>query len=211
MSTIRTFIAIDLPAPVLDALANTQEQLHSYLAAQGQDRALRWSPTKNLHLTLRFLGDTTPEQQEQVTERLQALAATVAPFALHVDFTGNGLGGFPTLRQPRVVWMGIGGELDALGQLQAQVEKIVQAAGFTPEEKPFSPHLTLARAARNSDRRRLKEVGQALGDYVQAAATSLAPTDPLRFTVNRVILYQSELRPGGSRYTALAELPLTGR
>ncbi|MCC6454963.1 MAG: RNA 2',3'-cyclic phosphodiesterase [Caldilineaceae bacterium] len=210
MSNLRTFIAIDLPAPILAALAATQEQLQAYLAAQHQGAALRWSPTKNLHLTLRFLGETTPRQREEITARLQAVAAKAAPFTLRVDTTRNGLGGFPTLRQPRVLWIGLGGELDALGQLQAQVEAVAQAAGFAPEEKDFSPHLTLARAARDADRRTLKEVGQALGDYVQAAGESAPSAAPLRFEVDRLVFYQSELGAEGSRYTALAQLPFAG-
>jgi 2'-5' RNA ligase len=214
LSNLRTFIAIDLPAPILDGLAATQEQLQAYLAAQNRGAALRWSPTKNLHLTLRFLGETTPRRREEVTARLQAVAAEAAPFTLQVDLAGGGLGGFPTLRQPRVLWIGLGGELDALGQLQAQVEAVAQAAGFAPETKGFSPHLTLARAARDADRRTLKEVGQALAGSVeavaQAAGESPASPTPLRFDVDRLVFYQSELGAGGSRYTALAQLPFGG-
>jgi 2'-5' RNA ligase len=125
---------------------------------------------------------------------------------LHVDVSGGGLGGFPNLHQPRVLWSGLGGELEQLGKVQAQVEEIAQATGFVPEEKAYSPHLTLARAAREADRRTLHEVGQAIGDYVQQAATP----ETLSFEVNRVVYYQSELGAGGSRYTALAELPFAG-
>jgi 2'-5' RNA ligase len=103
LSGLRTFIAIDLPTPILHALAATQEQLQAYLRAQNKGAALRWSPVKNLHLTLRFLGETTSSQHEQVTARLRAVAAKTMPFTLAVDSTGNGLGGFPTLRQPRVL------------------------------------------------------------------------------------------------------------
>jgi 2'-5' RNA ligase len=214
---LRTFIAIDLPTPILHTLAATREQLQAYLRAQDKSAALRWSPVKNLHLTLRFLGETTPAQREQVTARLQALAAKTTLFTLTVDSTGNGLGGFPTLRQPRVLWMGVGGELASLASVQAQVEEVAKAVGFAPEEQEFSPHLTLARAARNADRRTLKAVGQMLGDYVQevqAAATSTTSpaTSPasLSFRVDRLVFYQSELGAGGSRYTVLAEFPFAG-
>jgi 2'-5' RNA ligase len=202
-STLRTFIAIELPTPILEALATTQEQVKSFLRAQSKEAALRWSPIKNLHLTLRFLGDTTPRQREQVSSRLQTLVATVAPFTLSVDASGRALGGFPNLRQPRVLWSGVGGDLDALGKLQAHVEAIAQAEGFAPEEKSYSPHLTLARAAREADHRRLTQVGQAIGDF----ASNLPASEPLAFQIDRLVFYQSELSAGGSRYIPLALLP----
>jgi 2'-5' RNA ligase len=204
--TLRTFIALDLPTSILRALAQTQEQLQIYLRARSGDAALRWSPTHNVHLTLRFLGDTTTLQREQVTARLQEAAASVTPFTLHVDVSGRGLGAFPNLRQPRVLWTGLGGEVELLGQLQMRVEKIAQVVGFVPEAKGYSPHLTLARAARDADRRALSQVGQAVADYAQ----TFAAPQLLNFTVDHVIFYQSELRAGSSRYTPLAVLPLAG-
>jgi 2'-5' RNA ligase len=204
--TLRTFIAIDLPTPILHALTTTQEQLQRYLRAHSRGEALRWSPIKNLHLTLRFLGDTTPHQRQQVQTRLEEVAATTTPFMLHVDANGQGLGGFPNLRQPRVLWVGLGGELEALGQLQTQIEAMAQALGFAPEEKAYTPHLTLARAARTADRRVLSQVGQAIDDYAQQSIH----TEMLSFEADQVIFYQSELGAGGSRYTALARLPFAG-
>jgi RNA 2',3'-cyclic 3'-phosphodiesterase len=200
--TLRTFVAIDLPTPILRALSTTQEQLKTHLRAQKLDAALRWSPVKNLHLTLRFLGDTTARQREQVTTRLQELAAQATPFTLSVDVTARGLGGFPNLRQPRVLWTGIVGELNELRGLQVQVEQVALAVGFAPEERGFSPHLTLARAAREGDRRTLQQVGQAIGDYARLPATP----QTLSFEVDRLVYYHSELGAGGSRYIALAEL-----
>jgi 2'-5' RNA ligase len=199
--TLRTFIAIDLPTSILNSLAATQERLRSDLA--GYEKTLRWSPTKNLHLTLRFLGDTTPHQCDEVTARLQEVAAQTSPFQLSLDSSGRGLGGFPNLRQPRVLWSGVGGDLEALARLQAQTEAVAQAIGFAPEEKSFSPHLTLARSAREADRRALQQVGQAIHDYAQQVTAA----EVLSFEVDRLIFYQSELSAGGSRYTKLAELP----
>lgn len=203
---LRTFIALDLSAPILRGLTTTQNQLQSYLRVHHQDAALRWSPIKNLHLTLRFLGDTTPRQCEQVVAALQPVATQGAPFMLEVDVSGRGLGGFPNLRQPRVLWSGVGGDLKALGALQAQVEAVAQAIGFAPEEKSYAPHLTLARAAREADRHALMQVGQAISDYAQQVKQG----EILSFTVDRMVLYQSELSAGGSRYTALAVLPFAG-
>jgi 2'-5' RNA ligase len=205
-ATSRTFIAIDLPTTLLRAVAQSQAQLQTYLRGHNGDAALRWSPTENLHLTLRFLGETTAQQREQVIARLQDVAAVAAPFTLHVDVSGRGLGGFPNLRQPRVLWMGLGGELDRLGRLQIEMEQIAQAVGFVPETKGYSPHLTLARAARGADRRALSQVGQAIRDYAQ----SFVAPEPLSFAVDRVLFYRSELGAGGARYTVLAALPFGG-
>jgi 2'-5' RNA ligase len=212
-ATLRTFIAIDLPKPILDALAAMQEQLQSYLRSQKKASLFRWSPTKNLHLTLRFLGETTPSQSAQIVQRLQTLAATCAPFNLQLDLSSHGLGGFPNLRQPRVLWMGLAGELATLQQLQAQVEIMVQTVGFAPEERAFAPHLTLARAAQEAERRALQEAGQLLSDQAPAALATLTSTlssATLNFDVDRLIYYQSELGSGGARYNVLAEVPLAG-
>jgi 2'-5' RNA ligase len=199
---LRTFIAIDLPVDLLQNLAATQTALQADLRARGMDRALRWSPTKNLHLTLRFLGDTTAPQREALMARLQPLTAATSPFTLQVDTGGRGLGGFPNLGQPRVLWTGVTGDLAALQHLQGAIEQMVQAIGLAPEAKSFAPHLTLARAAREADRRALAQVGQATGDFARTA-----PATTTSFAVEHVTLYQSELAAGGSRYTPLAVLP----
>ena len=207
-TNLRTFIALDLPAPILDAMATAQEQIQSYLRAQGLASKLRWSPTKNIHLTLRFLGDTSPAQREEIIIRLQSLAAMTNPFTLSVDLSGAGIDGFPNLRQPRVLWIGLGGELPELMQLQRQTEEVARSVGFAPEEKAFAPHLTLARAARDADRRTLQQVGQALAEYRQVA--SPPASSPISFSVAQLVYYQSVLNPAGSIYTPLATLPFVG-
>lgn len=206
---IRTFIAIDLPSPVLDALSTLQEQLKRAVRIANLDAAFRWSLTKNLHLTLRFLGDTTPKQQQDVAARLGALAAQWQPFRLNVDASGRALGGFPNLRQPRVLWTGVAGEdgaLDSLRRLQAEVEAIAQVVGFSPDTQRYSPHLTLARAAREADQRVIAQAAHVIEAYAQQQPVTM----PMRFVVEHVTLYQSELRAGGSVYTPLAILPLAG-
>jgi 2'-5' RNA ligase len=130
------------------------------------------------------------------------------PFTLSVDLSGAGIGGFPNLRQPRVLWIGLGGELPELMQLQRQTEEIARSVGFAPEEKAFAPHLTLARAARDADRRTLQQVGQALAEYSQVA--SPPASSPISFSVAQLVYYQSVLNPAGSIYTPLATLHFVG-
>ncbi len=111
---------------------------------------------------------------------------------------------FPTRVSQRVVWFGLGGELASLAALQAQVETLVQRAGFVAEAKPFAAHLTVARAVRDADRRTLQQMGEVLS---QAAATS--PATLGSFVVDRVIFYRSDLQRGGSVYTPLVTFPLS--
>jgi 2'-5' RNA ligase len=208
---LRTFIAIVLPTAALRAVSAAQEQIQSFLRARDLASVLRWSPITNLHLTLRFLGDTTAAQRDEVIARLQAVAAQTSPFTLNVEMSGAGVGGFPSLRQPRVLWMGINGDMATLIQLQRQAEEIAQAVGFAPEEKGFSPHLTLARAARDAHRPLLQQVGHALGEYAKMpssiSSTAMPKPTPLYFRIDRLVYYQSELRAGGSVYRPLASLP----
>ncbi len=207
---IRTFIAIDLPTELLEALATTQTQVRDFLRREQLEPALRWSLTHNLHLTLRFLGDTSSAQRAQLATRLAEVAQRLAPFTLVVDTSGRALGGFPNLRQPRVLWTGVEGDLIALRRVQREMERAARDAGFAAELKQYSPHLTLSRAARDADRHTLAQVGQALDAYIRQAHTTMPAGNLMRFTVARLILYQSELGPGGSRYTPLTEVPLTG-
>jgi 2'-5' RNA ligase len=198
-NTLRTFIAVDPPPALQAAVAAEQARVQTLLDAAGLARALRWSPATNLHCTLRFLGDTTAAQVKRVTQALQALTHPMAAF----DLTVGGLGAFPDARQPRVVWVGLGGDVAALTALQVQIEAAVQAAGFIAEPKPFAAHLTLARAAREIDRRTLQRVGDIIR---QAAATT--PAELGRFPVDQVFYYKSDLQRGGSVYTPLASMPL---
>ena len=208
---LRTFIAIDLPAPLRQALRARQEQLQRDLAAVEPSPLFRWSAVEGIHLTLRFLGDTTPQQGEAVAEVLRALAAQWSPFTLRV----GGLGGFPNLRRPRVLWLGVDGEVEALARLQAAVEASAVAAGFAPEPKAFRPHLTLARVRREAPARAVQDAGAALAEL--AAAQSDAATaetdspgvkDALTFRVTELIHYRSDLQRGGAVYTPLTVIPL---
>ena len=190
-NTYRLFIAIELPDQIIQALSTVQDQLRAA-------RPVRWTPKNHLHLTLQFLGDTPVTQVDPLVAALAHRLHGHAPFSL----TATGLGVFPSLKRPRVIWVGLGGDLPGLTHLQAEVVKASQPLGFEPESRPFKPHLTLGRVNNRAGG----------GDYARLAALieqRQAALKPLgRFAVNRVSLIRSQLKPGGAVYTVLATVRL---
>ncbi len=147
IQTIRTFIAIDLSDEMRAGLDRVARALRGHLRGAGvADGVLRWSGVEKAHVTLRFLGETSTDQIEHVKGGLAAVLREQVPFAL----TLAGLGCFPSCARPTVVWVGITGDMAALGDLQSRVEQLAQSAGFPAETRPYSPHLTLARVGRQS-------------------------------------------------------------
>lgn len=197
-TTLRTFVALDLPQPVQAAIAVAQDHLRESIRGAGLAAAVRWSDVRGMHLTLRFLGETTPSQCETVVAGLHHVTQTVSPFSL----TLGALGVFPKPAQPRVLWIGLGGDLAALTALQRAVETLAQAAGFAAETKPFAPHITLARGRREADRQTVAALGRTL------AAVPPPPLPAVTVTVDHVTHYRSDLRPSGAVYTPLAVVPL---
>ena len=199
---MRTFIAIELPESVQQAIEARRSRLAATLREAGVTQGLRWVAPEKIHLTLRFLGDTTPAQRHTLHEQLSALAAHHAPFALTVAQ----LGCFPNLRRPSVIWLGVDGDGAALHALQSETERAAQTAGFHAESRAFSPHLTLARVDRTLP-----------ADSVRALSTALAQLDPgadatavASFAVTSFVHMQSVLKPTGAEYTVLARYALTG-
>lgn len=183
-----------------------QKELDAHLRAAGQSHLLRWTPIENIHLTLRFLGESSATQRGALEHALAQVAASHAPLALELA----GLGAFPSFRRPSVLWAGLRGpaqQLAALAALQAPIEQAARAARFAAEERPFSPHLTLARFKREAPAPALA----AVGGLLQAdAATSLLGTQRAPFPITELLLMQSDLRPAGPLYTPLARFALTG-
>jgi 2'-5' RNA ligase len=190
---IRSFIAIRLDEKTVAALRKAQSLLRNRPAGQ----AARWGRAEDIHLTLKFLGDVPADAIPEIAEALRVACAASAPFAV----TLAGLGCFPNCRQPRVIWVGIK-ETTALRNLQSAVEEVMNDLGYAPEERAFSPHLTLARVERNA---KPKEVA-ALGLEVERAGLGEIAT----VHVESVYLIRSDLRPAGPIYTELAEARLLG-
>jgi 2'-5' RNA ligase len=194
MEKIRTFIAIELDESIKESLTKLQERLKSQVP-QG---SVRWVRPEGIHLTLKFLGDVPADQIGEITKALERSCQGLAPFS----FSCGGLGCFPNLKRPRVVWVGIQEETGTLAQLKKAIEENVATLGYPPEKRTFSPHLTLGRAQRrisSGDQRRL-------GELVGASEIGILS----QMQVKSVNLMRSDLRPSGAVYTRLAEVELEG-
>ncbi len=194
MASIRTFIAIELPPSARDALGKLQERLKQTPGG----KAGRWGRKEGIHLTLKFLGDIPEERIDQVCEGVQRACEGHSPFSVTIA----GLGCFPNTRRPRVLWAGVGGEVDALCDLQQAVEREMVALEFPEERHDFTPHLTLARIQRGA---RSEDV-RALGQIVEEA-----PSEEIgRIEVDGVSVMESDLQPTGAVYTELCHVSLEG-
>jgi 2'-5' RNA ligase len=192
MPTLRTFIAIELDEGLMSNLMSLQGRLRE----QVSPRSVRWVRPEGIHLTLKFLGDTSAEKLQEVEEALARATAEIGPFT----FTVGGLGCFPNLHRPRVVWVGLQEQTGALGRLHKAVETHVAPLGFPTEKRPFSPHLTLGRVQRYASGSEIRELGE-----VVAATT---PGTIGEMTVGAVCYIKSDLRPSGAVYTTLFEAEL---
>ncbi len=192
---IRAFVAIEIGDEAKRALADAIAALRSERIA-----ALRPVRPEGVHLTLKFLGDIAPELAPRIGEALAGVAARYAPFGLALGGTGF----FPAgnAGRARALWVGVEGDVDALRELQGDVDGALAALGFARERQAFRPHLTLARLhnrASAADRRRA----------VVALANYALPQD-VGVRADGVSLMRSELLPGGARYSRMAHAALRG-
>lgn len=189
---IRAFVAVVLHEELRAAVAATVERLRPL------GRAVAWVPPQNLHVTLQFLGNQSEERLAEAEAALADAAAGRAP----IDVTFHGVGAFPGLERPRILWVGLAqGALEARG-LQAAVAAALAARGFAKEERPWHPHLTIGRVP--DERRWRREAGPSLRSAIAQAATTTFGTQ----RVAEVALMQSDLSPAGARYTVRRALTL---
>jgi len=178
---MRLFIALQLPQPVKDALADAQARLSGH--------ALRPVDPAAMHLTLQFLGEA---DAALVPPLLAGLAAIpTPPIRLRLD----GVGAFPNPRRARVVWAGVAGDTAALADLQRAVLAVSAPLGFSPEERPFRAHLTLARVRQDARPEQLRALGEAL--------LAAPPPPPIPWDAGRPALIHSTLTPRGAVYREL--------
>ncbi len=191
---LRLFVALELPADVRSALSGVQERLKR----QAPRGAVRWTGPEGIHLTLQFLGEVPAARQEAIAAAVTRAASGHGPLNLRAE----GLGCFPNNRNPRVVWVGLAGDLEALAALQGSVAAALTPLGFRPDARGFSPHLTLGRVRREAS----GDEARAVGRLIEGTALDTAA----RWTADALSLMRSELRPEGARYTCLLAAPLQG-
>ncbi len=188
---LRAFIAIHLSQEARLQLSDTIRSLGSEIP-----NGVRWVDPEGIHLTLKFLGDIDPALVEDVLRAMQQAASGSLPFQLHL----NGLGVFPNQRRPRVLWAGLGGDLDALGALQEKLEAAMSGLNFPRERRTFNPHLTLGRV-----RDGVSAVArQRIGAVVSSGSLDGADSWP----VNAVHLMRSILTSDGAVYSSLGSVSL---
>ena len=188
MERIRSFVAIVLNEDVRAAVAAEIARLRPLAPRVG------WVAAPNLHLTLKFLGELLPDALAQVKDALTEAVSGAAPFRLHF----YGLGAFPGMARPRVLWVGVAEGGQAAQALQARLEAALGRRGFPREERPFSPHLTVGR---------VREPRGLAG--LQEAMARDARMDFGGMEARALSLMRSDLSPAGSRYTELATFPLS--
>jgi 2'-5' RNA ligase len=187
MKQIRAFIAIELPDQVKCDLSKLLDRIRP-----GQERAVKWVDPDSIHLTLKFLGNIPAEKVTDITRAIGEAAAEVVPFTLRLQ----GLGAFPNLRYPRVVWVGVGGDVGLIVHLKRRIDQALIHLGFPTEDREFSPHLTLGRVrdqTTNQERR-------SLGESIRSIQLESSPP----FLVDKVCLMRSTLTSAGAIYDRLS-------
>lgn len=183
---IRAFVGVRIDPAVTEKISEAQYQLQRKLPG------VRWVPRENLHFTLKFLGSVPEEKVGPIMEGLKGPVHAVRRFSA----AARGIGVFPGLGRPRVLWVGL--ESKALGQLALGVEQALEPLGFARERRSFQPHLTIGR---------WRDAGSSpagLGGEIE----NWKEREFGAFWVEEVVLFQSVLKPAGAVYSALGVIPL---
>ena len=187
---IRSFLAIELPKLILKKIEEVQRDLRSTRAD------VRWVNPEKIHLTLKFFGNIEELRIDPIFKSIEEPIRNTPPYSIEV----KGVGAFPQLRNPRVIWIGLVNGKEILTSFQKQIETQLEKIGFQTENRPFHPHLTLGRM--KSSRGREEMVGRMEKHREEEFGD---------FQVERVILFKSDLKPSGPVYTLLREMKLGGR
>ncbi len=183
---MRCFVAIDVSEEVRFSIGGVIEQM------RGLSKSVRWVPPDHVHLTLKFLGEASAAKLLKIQESLQLLCSRHAPFALKV----NGAGGFPDLRRPNVLWVGID-ESGPLSILNRDIEQSMAELGFKREAKRFSPHLTVGRV------RSMDGIQDVIREWITFKDMVFGT-----ITVEETLLMKSTLKTGGAEYSKVAGFKL---
>ncbi len=180
--SIRCFIAIEMPEPIQNQLVHIQGTLQKHI------QKASWVKLGNIHLTLKFLGDVDPDDLESIREAIEAVTNRHRSFSLHI----GGVGAFPNLARPRVIWAGVKIGAERVSALAQDINVALSHCGFALDTKKFNPHLTIARLKERID---LRPYTNQYRQYDRIQGTGM--------TVDAISLIQSQLHPNGAIYSTL--------
>jgi 2'-5' RNA ligase len=187
---MRTFIAIELS----DEIRSSLSQIESHLKYSGAD--VKWVDEKNIHLTLKFLGEIDEEKCDKIKAILDQIADSTRSFEISV----NDIGAFPKIDHPRVIWVSLDKGAAESKLLAEKIDNALSGIGFEKDARPFTAHLTIGRVRSSKNKQALKEKMGSIG---------LQGTRDKKQVVSSIILFQSKLTPKGSIYTKLHEARLS--
>jgi 2'-5' RNA ligase len=195
MEQIRTFVAIELNDQIRAKLGETQ----ALLKGKGIADQVRWVRPEAIHITLKFLGNVPVDRVNEIAVAIRQASEGIGPFSLGF----GGLGCFPSVGRPNVIWIGVQGATKTLTHLQDRIEGSLAVLGFPPEKRKYTPHLTLGRVGRHIKR---GERGR-LGGLIQTESIDTLG----EMEVHEVSLMKSVLSPAGAKYGQLAVVKLEGQ
>ncbi len=187
---IRVFLAVELSSGIRENLFSLQQELKKILPP------INWVRPESIHLTLKFLGYVEPSRISQLLLALEPIGKKQHGFSIEVQ----GVGVFPQVKHPRIFWVGVAGKTHPLQELVLEIEAALEPLGFPPEEKPYHPHLTVARIKRDN-----AIVGSALLENEVLEREQHFGT----LTVDQLTLFQSDLDSTGATYTPLGAVLLS--
>lgn len=182
---IRAFIAIEISENLQKEFSKLQEELKK------SNADVKWVEPQNMHLTLKFLGETEENKIEKIKEILNKIASETSPF----EITFSKLGAFPKFSSPRVIWIGINEGKKDLENLANKIEKSLTHLGFSEEKRLYSAHLTLGRIKSGKNKEKLIKIIEEKNSFYSLQ----------KLSVQKIVLIQSNLTPSGPIYTKLAE------
>jgi 2'-5' RNA ligase len=192
MRKMRTFIAVNIPVEIKQALQEEIDRLRALIRGE----SVRWVRSEGIHLTLKFLGEISNSSLGEIHQTLEREAEKHPPGTLRV----GGFGCFPNRHKPRVLWIGITEDKGTLALVQSSIHEKLIPLGFEKEGRPFHPHLTLGRLRRNVSKSELSQLQDVVNEFVVGQIG--------QFEVREIRLIESILKPSGAEYSTLGEYTL---
>jgi 2'-5' RNA ligase len=191
MSLIRAFIAVELPGELKQGLAALETQLK-----KNSPPVVKWVDPESIHITLKFLGETSDAVIDELLLAMEESVAGVSPFKLEV----GKLGAFPAVDRPQVIWVGVSGDMEKLAQLQKNLEQNTEQLRFKRESRPFSPHLTLGRVREGARVKEIQRIGKLLNETPFTAKHNIE--------AHEINLLKSQLTQAGAIHTIIGMVKL---